>query len=105
MRIPCPFCGPRDVIEFTVHGEARQRPVFEAHELDTPAAREAFVDYVYLRDNPAGLHVEHWYHGIGCQSWLLVTRDTRTHDILEVAYAAGEEEPAPAVVRTMEVAS
>jgi len=34
-----------------------------------------------LRDNPSGLHQEYWYHGGGCRSWLVVTRNTRTHDI------------------------
>jgi sarcosine oxidase subunit delta len=85
MRIACPFCGPRDVIEFTVLGEARQRPEIPVAELATPAARDAFNDYVFLRDNPAGRHVEHWFHGAGCQSWLLVTRDTRTHEVLAVS--------------------
>ncbi len=39
------------------------------------------TDYVYLRDNPAGAHRELWYHGAGCRSWLVVARDTRTHQI------------------------
>ena len=45
---------------------------------------QAFHDYVYLRDNPAGPHRELWYHGSGCRAWLVVTRDTRTHAILAV---------------------
>jgi sarcosine oxidase subunit delta len=36
---------------------------------------------VYLRDNPAGAHEELWYHAFGCRSWLIVTRDTRSHEI------------------------
>ena len=41
-------------------------------------------DYVYLRDNPAGTIRELWYHASGCRSWLVVTRDTRTHAIESV---------------------
>jgi heterotetrameric sarcosine oxidase delta subunit len=42
---------------------------------------EEFCDAVYLRDNPAGPHEELWYHAFGCRSWLIVTRNTRTHEI------------------------
>ena len=77
MRIPCPHCGLRDVREFSYLGDAAlTRP--------DPAAADAlgrFTEYVYLRDNPAGPHQELWYHGSGCEAWLVVTRDTRTHVI------------------------
>ena len=78
MRIPCPHCGARDLREFTYLGDATlTRP-----DPNAPDAAERFYDYVYLRDNPAGPHDEFWYHGAGCQAWLTVTRDTRTHNIL-----------------------
>lgn len=77
MRIPCPYCGPRGVDEFSYLGDATlQRP--------DPASETAladFVDYVHLRDNLAGLHRELWQHASGCQSWLVVSRDTCTHKI------------------------
>ena len=40
-----------------------------------------------MRDNPAGAHRELWYHEHGDQSWLVVTRNTLTHDILKVELA------------------
>lgn len=81
MRIACPHCGPRDLREFSYLGDATlARP-----EPAAPDALARFVDYVYLRDNPAGAHRELWYHGAGCQAWLEVARDTRTHEILGVA--------------------
>jgi len=80
MRIPCPFCGERDVNEFAYLGAAdTERP--------DPNARDAavrFYEAVYLRDNPAGPHNELWYHSYGCRSWLRITRDTLTHEILRV---------------------
>jgi heterotetrameric sarcosine oxidase delta subunit len=79
MRIPCPFCGARDIREFTYLGDASVvRP-----DPDGAGALDRFVDYVYFRDNRAGPHREFWYHGSGCQSWLVVTRDTRSHEILD----------------------
>ena len=55
-----------------------------------PDAAATFYDYVYLRDNPSGLHRELWYHGGGCHKWLVVTRNTRTHEISDVKFAEPE---------------
>ena len=85
MRIPCPYCGPRGNDEFTYLGDATVRRPDPA----APGASEAFHDYVYLRENPSGLHQELWYHGSGCHAWLVVTRNTRTHDISDVKLAHG----------------
>jgi len=51
-------------------------------------ALEKFTDYAYLRDNPAGEHRELWYHEQGDRSWLVVTRNTLTHEILDVQLAS-----------------
>jgi sarcosine oxidase subunit delta len=80
MRIACPHCGARDVREFSYLGDA----TVERPDPGAPDALARFVDYVYLRDNPAGPHRELWYHASGCQAWLVVTRDTRTHAVLAV---------------------
>jgi sarcosine oxidase subunit delta len=81
MRIPCPYCGERDAHEFVYRGDASLvRPKDDA-------GKPEFVDYVYLRDNPAGLIAEHWYHVQGCRNWLVVTRDTRSHVIGGAALA------------------
>ena len=83
MRIVCPFCGERELSEFTYLGDAKpQRPAADAGE-------DAVYDYVYLRDNIAGVMSEHWYHGGGCRAWLKVTRNTLTHEISAVEPAAG----------------
>jgi sarcosine oxidase subunit delta len=83
MRIKCPYCGERALEEFTYRGDATvRRPA----SLD-PAVEQAWVDYVYFRDNPAGLHKEHWHHSGGCHAWLTVTRDVTTHEIVAVEMA------------------
>ena len=82
MRITCPHCGDRSAEEFAYHGDAtKHRPE------GLQASSEDIFEYVYIRDNPAGLHREYWYHGVGCHSWLVVTRNTRTHKILKVVDA------------------
>ncbi len=84
MRIKCPYCGERDAEEFGYLGAAGlKRPDPAAAD-----AGKAFYEYVYLRDNPAGLNAELWYHRAGCRSWLVVERDTRTHEIKSVAFAS-----------------
>lgn len=83
MRIPCPFCGSRSSAEFVYHSDAApKRPDPTAEN-----ATQLFFDYVYLRDNPAGPMQELWYHASGCRAWLIVTRDTRTHEISDAKLA------------------
>jgi heterotetrameric sarcosine oxidase delta subunit len=72
MRIPCPYCGSRDVQEFVYRGDAAPK---------RPQGEDGFYDYVYLRDNVAGEMREHWYHAQGCRNWLEVVRNTVTHEI------------------------
>jgi heterotetrameric sarcosine oxidase delta subunit len=101
MRIECPFCGWRDSGEFTVRGDAKpQRPSLpvNATPADVAAAQDAAYDYVFLRDNVAGLTSEHWYHGGGCRSWLVVERDTLTHRIASVRAAQTGAAPARTTV-------
>lgn len=91
MRLNCPFCGERTIGEFSYLGDAKpRRPRDEAASASASATGSAtaeWVEYVYLRDNPAGPMHELWYHEAGCQSWLVVERDTRTHVIGTVKQA------------------
>ncbi|KLN59831.1 sarcosine oxidase subunit delta [Kiloniella spongiae] len=84
MIINHPLLGPRDASEFVYKGDASliERPDWQADN-----AAELFHDYLYLRDNPAGEHQELWYHEQGDRSWLVVTRNTLTHDITNVELA------------------
>ena len=78
--IPCPYCGPRDEIEFACGGEAHiARPRAENTITDAE-----FADYLFIRDNPKGVFLERWRHSAGCRRWFNVARDTVTHEILEV---------------------
>jgi len=83
VRIPCPLCGMRDLREFSVRGAALPEP-------EGAAWSAAWDDYLHNRDNPAGESREFWYHGQGCGAWLVVTRDTVTHEIADVVLAGAE---------------
>src|SRR5690348_4569340 len=68
VHIPCPYCGERDRQEFSYLGDAtKTRPN------GLQATERAMLDYVYVRDNPAGPHREFWHHVVGCNAWLVVT--------------------------------
>ncbi len=84
MIINHPLLGPRDVAEFVYLGDAS---LIDRPDWQEPGAEENFHDYLYLRNNPAGEHQELWYHEQGDRSWLVVTRNTLTHDILKVELA------------------
>ena len=77
MRISCPDCGERDSREFVYLGDAAPR----RPEPGGPGARERYFEYVYIRENIAGVHQELWYHAAGCRRWLVVRRNTLTHEI------------------------
>ena len=85
MIIPHPLLGPRDAAEFTYLGDASMinRPDGQGDD-----ALAQFHDYLYLRDNPAGEHRELWFHEQGDRSWLVVTRDTISHEITNVELAS-----------------
>jgi len=84
VKIDHPLLGPRDAAEFVYLGDASliHRPDWQSEH-----ASEEFYQYQYLRDNPDGLHRELWYHEHGDRSWLVVTRDTATHEIVTVELA------------------
>ncbi len=61
--------------EFRFQGEVTRRPGPD------PTLRE-LTEYVYFRDNVAGVQREWWYHRVGCVIWFLAERDTRTNEVL-----------------------
>jgi methylglutamate dehydrogenase subunit B len=77
MRIPCPLCGTRDRREFYYYGSEDY--------LNRPTDQGSIDDldnHLFLRDNPAGITRDVWYHETGCSSWLIVTRNTISHEVL-----------------------
>jgi sarcosine oxidase subunit delta len=82
LRIPCPICGTRDEVEYNYGGDAGvRRPGIAETSL------EAWIDFLFKRENIRGAHREYWHHVNGCRQWLVVQRDTRTHAIASVKLA------------------
>jgi heterotetrameric sarcosine oxidase delta subunit len=73
LRIECPWCGPREEIEFRYGGQGMAIPL---QSTDAEWARVLFY-----RANPAGALAERWIHVHGCGQWFQVVRDTMTHEI------------------------
>jgi len=88
LRIPCPWCGPRDEPEFRWGGEVplvRPGPPQAVTE-------SAWAEYLFMRDNPKGLVRERWLHTLGCRQWFIVVRNTVTHEI-QATSALGDPLP------------
>lgn len=76
MRIDCPVCGLRNETEFSYGGDAkRRRPEQDETNISV------WEEYVFYRDNPRGWHREYWHHVNGCRQWVVLERNTLTHEI------------------------
>jgi len=85
LRIPCPYCGIRDQVEFQFGGESHlSRPAQPDQASDLE-----WAEYLFYRKNPRGVHYERWVHGYGCRQWFNLARNTLTHEIIE-AYPMGQ---------------
>ena len=79
LKIPCPFCGPRNETEFAHGGPLKARRPDDAAAFD----EQAWIEYLTVPDNPLGPVRERWWHVRGCGQWFTITRDTRTHDLID----------------------
>lgn len=90
--IDCPYCGRRTTDEFYIKGDATKvRPVAIGD-----GTMDQWHDYVHVRDNVRGRIAEHWHHTGGCRQWLVVERDSMTHDVYAVTPTSKWTAPAAA---------
>lgn len=79
LRIPCPWCGERDEVEFSYGGQAEV-----AYPADPASLSDvAWAEFLFVHDNPRGPFRERWVHTFGCRRWFDLTRDTLTNEVLE----------------------
>jgi sarcosine oxidase, subunit delta len=79
LLITCPYCGQRPEVEFRCGGQAHiARPAQPADLNDT-----AWAEFLFIRDNPKGVHAERWNHQHGCQRWFNALRNTVTDAFIE----------------------
>lgn len=83
IRINCPWCGERNMVEFSYGGDA----INKHPGLSEAIGETQYFDYVYMRDNPRGPYLEYWHHVNGCRQWIKVMRDTLTHEVLAIGPA------------------
>ena len=76
LHLDCPFCGAREFTEFEYGGPAGLARPWQG------ADDQAWLEYLYQRENPAGWRRELWLHAHGCGAWFEVERHTTTHEIL-----------------------
>jgi sarcosine oxidase, subunit delta len=88
LLIPCPWCGPRDEIEFAYGGQAHIRRPPDPEALDDAA----WGEHLFLRDNPNEVFAERWVHRAGCRRWFNLLRDTVSHELLG-SYRIGDPPP------------
>ena len=88
LMIDCPWCGIRDESEFTYGGEGH---IVRPHDPES-VSDDSWSDYLFMRKNTKGLHMEQWFHSYGCRRWFNVARDTVTDKILAI-YKMGSPPP------------
>ena len=77
LTITCPFCGPRSENEF-IHGGPNKNRRPEDPSVYTD--RE-WIEYLTVPANPVGPVSEKWWHVRGCGEWVIIERNTLTHEI------------------------
>ena len=87
LLINCPCCGvDADETELAGGGEAHLKR-------ETVGSDDAtFETYLFMRDNPRGVHFERWRHAYGCGKWFLAARCTTTLEVFGT-YAAQTKKP------------
>jgi sarcosine oxidase, subunit delta len=88
LLISCPYCGPRPENEFRYGGEAHIIRPRQPTDLDDGA----WMDFLYMRSNPKGIHYERWRHFNGCARFFNCVRDTVSDRTL-ATYRMGEAKP------------
>jgi sarcosine oxidase subunit delta len=94
LLLTCPCCGvAAEETEFTPGGQAHLQ------RAGPGAADGALEDYLFLRDNPFGVHLERWRHAFGCGKWFHVARCTVTLEVFGTYRAQTAAPPAEIVAR------
>jgi sarcosine oxidase subunit delta len=88
LLVPCPFCGERPEVEFRYAGPAH----IERAQRPADVSDEDWANFLYLRDNPKGLHFERWRHIHGCGRFFNAARDTVSDRFL-ASYRTGQKRP------------
>ncbi|NBR89390.1 MAG: sarcosine oxidase subunit delta [Rhodobacteraceae bacterium] len=87
LTLTCPYCGVSgEETEFHAGGEAHLKRFISG------STDAEFDEYMFLRENPKGVHFERWRHVYGCGKWFHAARDTNTLEVFGT-YSAQVSEP------------
>ncbi|MGP6085399.1 sarcosine oxidase subunit delta [Antarctobacter jejuensis] len=74
--LECPYCGVMaDETELHAGGEAHLKRFGPGSDDDS------FEGYLFLRENPKGVHFERWRHVNGCGKWFHAARCTMSNEV------------------------
>lgn len=98
LQLTCPNCGIKaDETELSAGGEAHLTR-FSAGSDDAQ-----FEGYLFMRDNPKGVHFERWRHVAGCGKWFHAARCTMTLQVFGT-YSAQLTEPPKKIINAIKKA-
>ena len=87
--LDCPYCGIAcDETELSPGGEAHLT------RFGPGSSEDEFEGYLFMRENPRGVHFERWRHAHGCGKWFHAARDTVTMEVFGTYPAQTTEPPA-----------
>ena len=93
--LTCPVCGvTAEETEFHAGGEAHLKRFGPGSE------DQDFEDYLFMRENPRGVHLERWRHVYGCGKWFHAARSTTTLEVFGT-YPAQTTEPPSEIRETL----
>ncbi len=88
--IRCPYCNePRTEEELQYGGEA------DVARPPEYCSNQEWTDYLFMRLNTRGWHVEQWCCAAGCGQWFRVARHTVTHEIRQISKFDQPIQPRP----------
>jgi sarcosine oxidase subunit delta len=89
--LECPYCGVHaEESELSAGGEAHLK------RFGPGASDDDFENYLFMRENPKGVHLERWRHVNGCGKWFHAARCTVTLEVFGT-YKAQTFEPPQAI--------
>lgn len=85
--LDCPNCGIAcDETELAAGGEAHLK------RFGPGSSDDDFEGYLFMRENPKGVHFERWRHVAGCGKWFHAARCTVTLEVFGT-YSAQTTKP------------
>lgn len=89
LMLTCPCCGiAADETELAPGGEAH------VSRAGPDAPDDALEQYLFMRENPKGVHFERWRHAMGCGKWFHAARCTVTMEVFGTYSAQTARPPA-----------